>query len=612
MGDPTTSDPSSHYTHLILGTSLPLSILSASLSLLPEANVLHVDPNDYYGSVNASLTLTQLAAWISKQADTSHDRPSSHIAFPSYQSEGSSSGVDGLPAELAALDRHYSISISPSLQAGVSPSLDALIRSGVANYATFRLLQRTALWDPDQGALRAVPSSKEDIFKAPAQELTLLDKRKVMKFLQFCAQEELEQDPIFAQASSVQQHLSIEEFLGSKFAIRGKLKDAVVYGIALCSDAEQEAACPVLMRIRNHLRSTGRYGNSAYLVPQYGGAGELAQGYCRVAAVHGATFVLGKEMQKLEQSGDDGRWKLQVEDIEETFEADQVIAEERILSELGLGAATSPAASTSAARTMQVVFVLDRGLKIPSTAKPQAEPNQGGEGAAQDASVGEESPIETGLIVFPPRSLSGKNATTVTALVLGEGTFCCPKGQYVIHCTTSVPSGESQGATDTFALVKAKVIELAQASEAEWRPSSKTDSDGDAAIPLVEAWWIQDDVNTRTARLSTSSSTVEASSAAGLPASSVSAPSLTTLLDDATRQAEAEFYALHGIQDPPYPDPRRRTAGGRRIRSAADYRGRAGAGPDYSDDEGEEGDENQQQVQPLFFAQNEDDGDESE
>jgi RAB protein geranylgeranyltransferase component A len=36
-----------------------------------------------------------------------------------------------------------------------------------------------------------------------------------------------------------------------------------------------------LERAAAHLKGTGKYGNSAYLVGQYGGAGELAQSYCR-------------------------------------------------------------------------------------------------------------------------------------------------------------------------------------------------------------------------------------------------------------------------------------------------------------------------------------------
>jgi RAB protein geranylgeranyltransferase component A len=36
-----------------------------------------------------------------------------------------------------------------------------------------------------------------------------------------------------------------------------------------------------LGRIRQYVRSTGRYGNSPFLIGHYGGLGEILQGFCR-------------------------------------------------------------------------------------------------------------------------------------------------------------------------------------------------------------------------------------------------------------------------------------------------------------------------------------------
>ena len=55
-----------------------------------------------------------------------------------------------------------------------------------------------------------------------------------------------------------------------------------------------EPALPSLHRVRRYLRSTGRYGSSPFLVGYYGGTGEIAQGFCRVSAVSGGVYILGR------------------------------------------------------------------------------------------------------------------------------------------------------------------------------------------------------------------------------------------------------------------------------------------------------------------------------
>jgi RAB protein geranylgeranyltransferase component A len=43
----------------------------------------------------------------------------------------------------------------------------------------------------------------------------------------------------------------------------------------------QDTAYPSIRRLNRYLRSVGRYGSSGFLVAQYGGAGEIAQAFCR-------------------------------------------------------------------------------------------------------------------------------------------------------------------------------------------------------------------------------------------------------------------------------------------------------------------------------------------
>jgi RAB protein geranylgeranyltransferase component A len=81
------------------------------------------------------------------------------------------------------------------------------------------------------------------------------------------------------------------QFLEESFSLPNQLSTSVTYAIAHCT-SPKDATLPALQRTRRYLRSVGRYGSGAFLVGQYGGAGEVAQGFCRwvlVLAISAAT-----------------------------------------------------------------------------------------------------------------------------------------------------------------------------------------------------------------------------------------------------------------------------------------------------------------------------------
>lgn len=633
-------DEDNAYTHLILGTSLTHCILSASLCQSPTSNkVLQVDSNDYYGGENASLTLSQLESYLASLPSTSKAK----VTFPAFEATGSG---DGLPPQLKGLDRHYSLSLTPALLAAHGPALDALVRSKVAEYATFRLLQRTAVYTPEDNegsaaasssnsTLRPVPSSKEDVFKTPTSVLSLLDKRKLMKLLQWCATAKLDEDPTAttqddAILSSARSSPKLWTFLtGGNQRLSPSLASAIAYGLCLSPDAHLEPALLALRRLQTHLRSTGKYGNAAYLVAQYGGAGELVQGYARAAAVRGATFVLGKGVERCEESdekGGDGRqyFDVSLKDVDETFRCEKVVGSRKELEKLGL--VQPPDASASSSRggkaTLQGLLLLDRGIQLPSPADAASS------SSTSDTPQKSPSPIETALIVFPPQSLSltsGKhNAVTVTALVLGEGTFCCPKGQYVVHFTAANLAGEDVvAAEELFEAAKRAMLGLARGSEVEWRPASAGAQKGEGedgvatkdasndVVPLMEAFWLSTDSGEDAIEVVSASP-----SDAPRPPASISSDAaasdtpqlLSTILDTSTQRAESLFYSLHGLtpEEAAAAAATRRSTR-RRRRDAAEYRGRGGAGPEDEEEDEDEGEEwrdheEEQEEVPLFFG----------
>ena len=179
--------------------------------------MLHLDYNDYYGSDQASLTAKELDEWASKLAQ---DTPSRYRSI----------SKSNLSPELQSKSREFSIALGPSTIPSTGPLIQTLINSGVARYGGFRLLESIALYD--QNTATAVPSSKEDVFKS--KEMSLVEKRKLMRFLVFAAGE-------FEGAPEIEGDKKDGPLLdfvqAPPFSLPAKIAKAVTYAVAQCSSS---------------------------------------------------------------------------------------------------------------------------------------------------------------------------------------------------------------------------------------------------------------------------------------------------------------------------------------------------------------------------------------
>lgn len=71
------------------------------------------------------------------------------------------------------------------------------------------------------------------------------------------------------------------QFLESRFSLQGRLRDTIAYAASLSIGGQEDAAIDGLQRIRKYLKAVGRFGRSPFLLAQYGGIGEIIQGFCR-------------------------------------------------------------------------------------------------------------------------------------------------------------------------------------------------------------------------------------------------------------------------------------------------------------------------------------------
>ncbi|CAE6450115.1 unnamed protein product [Rhizoctonia solani] len=246
----------SHFEAVVIGTGLTQSIVSAALAAASKP-IIHVDESEAYGGPHASLTLSELASF----------NPTFHPSLVS---------------------RQYSLSLTPHLIPATGPFIAALVNSGVSRYGSFVLPKRVVIQTKD--GFKNVPANKQDVFKD--KTISLVQKRRLIKFLMF-ATGEFEQSPELEGKETT----PLLEFVRDVFGIDKELAEALGYAVAFYQ------TLPALVRTRTYLRSVGRYGPSPFLIGHYGGAGELAQGFCRTCAVQGGTYVLGRKVLEVTRHG---------------------------------------------------------------------------------------------------------------------------------------------------------------------------------------------------------------------------------------------------------------------------------------------------------------------
>lgn len=321
-------DPlSSPFDLLVVGTGALESVVAAAASR-SGAKVVHVDGNPFYGGVDATLPLVHAAelfaaALAAGQVGALGGRLRVHALAGSCAV---------LPARLAPAARRVQIDLRPRVTLARGDATELLVASGVARYLDYRALDG-AFVAPQGGPPARVPASKGDVFLS--RDLSLLDKRRLMKFLA-AASDAAQAEAMASEgaggaegaggggggaAASV---LGLNEaVLGAGRSLlrpqnkrvvasgggggeggedegplsahlatqglAGALGDLLRFGVAL--DGGGLTARQGMARVRGYLRALGRYGSTAFLATLYG-SGELPQAFCRLAAVHGAVYML--------------------------------------------------------------------------------------------------------------------------------------------------------------------------------------------------------------------------------------------------------------------------------------------------------------------------------
>src|SRR5436305_8407668 len=92
----------------------------------------------------------------------------------------------------------------------------------------------------------------------------------------------------------------------NKFGLEATTRDFIGHSIALYQTDEyiniKGMAKDAVIRIRLYANSMARYGKSPYIYPLYG-LGELPQGFARLSAIYGGTYMLNTSIDEITYDG---------------------------------------------------------------------------------------------------------------------------------------------------------------------------------------------------------------------------------------------------------------------------------------------------------------------
>lgn len=396
---------------LIVGTGIVESVLAAALAW-QGSNVLHVDSNDYYGDSSATLTVEQIKRWVSRINDNK---------IPCFKNAKLYVSNDIGPT-CKYKSRSFGIDLSPKIMFAKSDLLSILVKSRVYQYLEFQALSTFHTFEND--SFEKLSNSKQEIFTNDT--LPLMTKRNLMKFLKFVLS--WEQQP---EIWEPYKDRSLADLLAEKFKLERPQIFELIFSIGLCYNTGAKIP-ESFQRIRRFLISFDVYGPFPVLYSKYGGAGEISQGFCRSAAVAGATYKLNEKLVSYNPETKTAIFE----------DGSKVKVEEKLV----MSPSQAPDYSYNMPEQKYEVHRLTCVVE-----KDCREWFTGNESAA--------------VIVFPPNSLKSGNQEVVQAIIVGSGSECCPDGTCIWYLSTTQQGPRAE--LDLDAALEAMEISIIRESSAK-------------------------------------------------------------------------------------------------------------------------------------------------
>ncbi|CAH2054796.1 unnamed protein product [Thlaspi arvense] len=478
-------DPST-YDLIIVGTGVSESVLSAAASS-SGSSVLHLDPNPFYGSHFASLSLPDLTSFLHSISvsplpppppSNAHDFLSVDLVHRSLYSSVEISSFE--PEILEEHSRSFNVDLcGPRVIFCADESINLMLKSGANNYVEFKSIDASFVGD-SSGELRNVPDSRAAIFKD--KSLALLEKNQLMKFfklVQAHLASSTESDEATVPISEQDMESPFVDFL-AKMRLPPKIKSIILYAIAMLDyDQDNTETCRHLLRTKEgidrlalYITSMGRFSNAlgALIYPIYG-QGELAQAFCRRAAVKGCIYVLrmpitalllDKASESIVETGGCKGVRL--------ASGQEIFSQKLILDPcITVGLESFASLTDQQRETLRVL--------VPKAMSSKGKVARGICIIRGSVKAG----VSNALVVYPPKSLFPEQPTAIRVLQLGSGLAVCPPGMHVLYLST-LCDNDDQGKT---ALLSAMSILIGPQVPEKLQSDSVIENDSAEAKPVV-------------------------------------------------------------------------------------------------------------------------------
>ncbi|KAK3684486.1 Rab GDP dissociation inhibitor alpha [Vermiconidia calcicola] len=262
------------YDLIVLGTGLTECILSGVMSVKGK-KVLHMDRNDHYGGEAASVNLETL--------------------FKRYGNYAS--GTE--PWKKYGRPNDWNIDLVPKLLMSNGELTNILVSTDVTRYIEFKQIAGSYV-QQGQGAratVAKVPSDAGEALRSPL--MGIFEKRRARNFLTWVGEFD-EANPKTHNGMNLSQ-VSMRQVY-DKYGLEASTRDFIGHSMALYETDEymekKGVAKQCVERIRLYVNSMARYGKSPYIYPLYG-LGELPQGFARLSAIYGGTYMLNTNVEEI-------------------------------------------------------------------------------------------------------------------------------------------------------------------------------------------------------------------------------------------------------------------------------------------------------------------------
>ncbi|KAG7454633.1 hypothetical protein MATL_G00261910 [Megalops atlanticus] len=254
------------YDVIVLGTGLTECILSGIMSVKGK-KVLHMDRNSYYGAESASITPLE-------------------DLYKRFNLPGS-------PPESMGRGRDWNVDLIPKFLMANGQLVRMLLITQVTRYLDFKVIEGSFVYK--KGSIYKVPSTETEALASNL--MGLFEKRRFRKFLVFVANFD-ENDPTTMEG--VDPKVTTMRDVYKKFDLGQDVIDFTGHALALYRTDEylDQPCLDTINRIKLYSESLARYGKSPYLYPLYG-LGELPQGFARLSAIYGGTYMLNKPIEEI-------------------------------------------------------------------------------------------------------------------------------------------------------------------------------------------------------------------------------------------------------------------------------------------------------------------------